>query len=611
MKNNYTHFKFLPGILICLIWLFPVLGNEIWVYDAKLEPDVQFWKSVFSLYHNNQYIIHDTENLNIIYKVVTFDSSLSDYQKEKHVEKIKDEIKDILLKLAKNPEQREDRSHLEKYILELFDHSRDPATYKQASRQLRGQQGMRDSFRQGLARSLPYLPFMKEIFKQKDLPEELAYLPHIESSFNPRARSKVGAAGMWQFMRSTGRLYMKVNRIIDERYDPFISTQGAARLLGYNYKKLGDWGLAITAYNFGLAGIKRAVRIHGPDYMKVRESFNHRRFKFASRNFYPEFLAVLEIMQNYRRYFPDVEAVELAPTVRYQLRRPVKFSQLAKLLGLKVSELKKMNQAYSSRAVKGQYTIPVGYWVNVPIESDLATLEMNIKNLTESEANKQKVEKKPQKYALSNSPPAEGVETVDKTIPDEPVFEYRKPNVTSEESSWEDYMLVWYKSFAYSSADGSDLTQQLRKDLLAKLVIRDDYISVFSNETLGHYADWLKVPLRRLQQINGLGRRKTIYQGQRMNLDFSHVTAEDFIQKRLNYHLDILNGFLEEKELVNFVEYRIHPGESVWELARSRYQVPIELIQYFNIDSDMNRIYPGDILRIPVFQTNKSAEETL
>ncbi len=611
MQIYDSKYKFLLGILICLLWFVPVMGDEIWVYDSTLEPDVQFWKSIFSLYHNNQYVIHDTENLSIIYKVVSFDSSLSDYQKEKHVEKIKDEIKEILLKLAKNPEQREDRSHLENYILEMFNNSADPATYKQASRQLRGQQGMRNSFEQGLARSIPYLPYMKEIFKQKGLPQELAYLPHIESSFNPRARSRVGATGMWQFMRSTGRLYMKVNRIIDERYDPFISTQAAARLLSYNYKKLGDWGLSITAYNFGLAGIKRAVRIYGSDYIKVRESFNHRKFKFASRNFFPEFLAVLKIMQNYKKYFPEVEAVEMASTVRYQLQRRVKFPKLAKLLGMSVSEFKRLNLAYSSRAVKGRISIPAGYWVNVPIESDLATLEMNIQNLSETEKKIQKAEKPPQKYAISNSFSSEDAKNSDKTAIPEPVFEYRKPGVTSGESSWDDYMLVWYKSFAYSSTDVADLTQQLRKDLMVKFAIHDDYIIVFSNETLGHYADWLRVSLRGLQRLNGLGRRKTIYQGQRMKLDFSRVTVEDFMQKRLNYHLDILNGFLEEKELVNFVEYRIHPGESVWELARSRYQVPMELIQYFNIDSDMNRMYPGDILRIPVFQTNKSAEETL
>jgi membrane-bound lytic murein transglycosylase D len=611
MQYYYHKNFFLLGVLICFFWLVPLFGDEIWVYDDSLEPDIRFWKSVFSQYHNNQYIIHDTENLNIIYKVVTFDSSLSDYQKEKHVEKIKDEIKEILLQLAKNPGRQEDRSHLEIYILELFNNSANPGTYKQASRQLRGQQGMRDSFEKGLARSLPYLPFMKEIFKQKGLPEELAYLPHIESSFNPRARSKVGAAGMWQFMRSTGRLYMKVNRIIDERYDPFISTQGAARLLSYNYKKLGDWGLAITAYNFGLAGIRRAVRTHGPDYMKVRESFNHRKFKFASRNFFPEFLAVLEIMQSYRRYFPEVEGIDMAPTVRYQLRRAVKFPQLAKLLEMRVSEFKKLNLAYSSRAIKGRYTIPAGYWINVPIESDLATLEMNIENLSEMETKQKNVQKPVENYAISRLPTSKTAEELSDSVNPEPVFAYRKPGVASEESALEDDMLVWYRTFAYASADGSDLTQQLRKDLIAKFAIHDDHSTVFSNETLGHYADWLRVSLRKLQQINGLGRRKTIYQGQRMRLDFSRVTPEDFLQKRLNYHLDILNGFLEQKELVNFVEYRINQGESVWELARSRYQVPLELIQYFNIDSDMNRIYPGDILRIPIFQSNKSAEETL
>ena len=85
-------------------------------------------------------------------------------------------------------------------------------------------------------------------------------MPLVESSFNVRARSRYGAVGLWQFMRSTGRRYLRIGRGIDERMDPLESTRAAARLLKENYEHFGNWPLAITAYNHGRRGILRAVR---------------------------------------------------------------------------------------------------------------------------------------------------------------------------------------------------------------------------------------------------------------------------------------------------------------------------------------------------------------
>ena len=96
-------------------------------------------------------------------------------------------------------------------------------------------------------RSGAYLKKIRQILKQKKLPTDLSYLPHVESSFNPSAYSKFGAAGMWQFVRSTGRRYMRVDYVVDERRDPILSSYAAARLLRDNYARLGTWPLALTA----------------------------------------------------------------------------------------------------------------------------------------------------------------------------------------------------------------------------------------------------------------------------------------------------------------------------------------------------------------------------
>jgi membrane-bound lytic murein transglycosylase D len=598
-----------------LIYVSSGLAQSAWQYPPSLKSDVAFWKKVFTEYHHNQYIIHDSENLGIIYKVVTFDSTSRESQRERQLEKVKKEIEHILLHLAKESrDSLQAETHLEKYILSQFGLDVHPVFLKNAAGQIRAQQGMRDQFEAGLARALAYLPFMKEIFRQAGLPEELAYLPHIESSFHPMARSKVGAAGMWQFMKSTGRLYMKVNQTLDERYDPLISTQAAARLLRYNYEQLGDWGLAITAYNFGLNGMKRAVGIHGPDYMKVRESFNHRKFKFASRNFYPEFLAVLEIMENHQTSFPEINPIVLPATIRYQLETAVKWPQLSKALGMEPAELSRINPAYSTKVTKGRDVIPAGYWVYLPAGSNLTELELDLsgKNSVASDLDR-KTDQKETGFVLADSRPVVTASVKPASSVKNPAsaLSYRKPDVISDKSNFTDQSLSWSGEWLTKVPAPSEIADKLRQDLELKLKLNNDYIQVFANETLGHLADWLKLPVSDLQNLNNLGRRKTIYQGQKLILDFRRVSREEFSTKRLNYHVEILNRFLERKEFVNCLDYQVDAGESVWEIARNRYQVPLEIIQYFNINIDINRLYPGDILRIPIFQTNKSLEETL
>ena len=95
------------------------------------------------------------------------------------------------------------------------------------------------------------------------MPAALVALPHVESSYNPIARSFVGAAGLWQFTRSTGRRFMQIDHVVDERRDPFLSSVAAASLLQYNYSILKSWPLAITGYNHGVAGMRRAVKKFG------------------------------------------------------------------------------------------------------------------------------------------------------------------------------------------------------------------------------------------------------------------------------------------------------------------------------------------------------------
>src|SRR5207302_759238 len=172
---------------------------------------------------------------------------------------------------------------------------------------LRAQRGLRERFAEGIRVSRRYLPEMERIFREEGLPVELTRLPLIESCFNLHAYSKVGAAGIWQFMPATGRHFMRVDNLVDERRDPIASTRAAAQFLDRVHDMLGSWPLAITAYNHGPDGVARAVgEVGSSDIGRIVREYQGRAFGFASRNFYAEFLAALDVERDYQTYFGDL-----------------------------------------------------------------------------------------------------------------------------------------------------------------------------------------------------------------------------------------------------------------------------------------------------------------
>jgi len=607
---------FLTSLALIFLLSHTAFSREMdWPYLNDLEEEVQFWIDVFIRYQENQYIVHDSENLSVIYRVVTFDSSVSEKNREVQLRKIKREIEQTLKNLARKKETTRSLNQWEKYLVHLWGDSAGGGIWKKAAQRVRIQQGLREQFYSGLQRSLVYLPYIRQVFRDFGLPEELAYLPHIESSFNPLARSRVGAAGMWQFMRSTARLYMKVNRIIDQRYDPIISTRAAARLLEYNFRKTGDWGLAITAYNYGLAGILRAMKHTGSNYLIVRKSFNHRRFQFASRNFYPEFLAMVEIMRNRERYFPEVQPVDFPAKISYRLKRSVTLPALARVLGVSIKELKKLNPVYTRKAWRGWTRVPAGYQINLPMGRDLAGLDnyfyplSPVEELASSNGTSTPSENSVPRVELTSKNPSLEKERI--PLASIPLIRWPKPSVV-DETNLSPSFLFQAQTFGLSQVSYTDdLVSKIESDLKKQLEVRGEYIYVFANETLGHYAEWLRIPVNRLRRINGLKRHQKIYSGQKLRLDFSRVTVETFEQRRFIYHHSAIKEFYREKQIVRLVEYKISAGESIWDLAVSRYNISPQIIQYFNMHCNLNRLYPGDIVRIPIVRTNKSTEETL
>ena len=142
----------------------------------------------------------------------------------------------------------------------------------------------------------------------------------MESSFNPEAYSKAGAAGIWQFTRSTGRRYLHVDYVVDERMDPFAATVAAAQLLEHNYQLTGTWPLALTAYNHGASSLRRASKQLGTtDIATIVRDYKGRSFGFASRNFYLSFLAALEVSSDPERYFAPYQGASPVPYLEVEL----------------------------------------------------------------------------------------------------------------------------------------------------------------------------------------------------------------------------------------------------------------------------------------------------
>ena len=354
--------------------------NKLFPIPDNLKPNVKFWINVYAKYSRNQIAIHDNLRLDIIYEVVDANDlfpnhNYSDKKLWKRIDAIKDEYRDILRKFAitqiKYPESLPEK---EQRIYKLFKNKNSSAEFSAAIKRIRGQQGLKEHFKAGISRSGKYLKYITEIYKKYKLPAELAALPHVESSFDYHAYSKMGAAGLWQFTRSTGRRYMKINYTVDERFDPEKATVASAKLLKNNYKILGTWPLAITAYNHGPNGMKRAVKKCGTkDIGVIVKKYSSRQFKFASRNFYAEFLAALHVSRNYKIYFGEIQLE--TPQKYLELKIPyfIKVSSLAKKLNLKVADIKEYNPSLRKSVITSRRRLPKGFKLRIPWRDDFDT----------------------------------------------------------------------------------------------------------------------------------------------------------------------------------------------------------------------------------------------
>jgi membrane-bound lytic murein transglycosylase D len=769
LNLKYRHYFltiFLTAILVVALSRSNVEAqSDLFPVYPIIKPNVDFWTKIYTEYPTDRGVIHDRRYLNRIYGVIKLeDPDRAGGRKinRQRIKKAKKKYKTILRKFLQG---KKPSGPLEKQVADFFGPDAKKADFRSAIYNIRCQTGQKNRFRDGIIRSGAYLEQIKKIFRDAGLPEDLCYLPHVESSFNPKAYSKFGAAGIWQFTRSTGKRYMKVGYTIDERRDPILASHAAAKLLRHNYRKLNEWPMAITAYNHGITGMLRARRSRGT-YENIFKSYRSRIFKFASRNFYSEFLAAREAAVNYRQYFGDLQLDRPTRTQEIVLAGYVSLPELAQELKVDLALLRKLNPALRHPVFRGQKYVPGGYRLKLPdrrgedwqtliaqmpqvlyrqyqkrsniykvrrgdtagkiaknhgvklrdliaannlddratiyinqniriplsdekaallaknrrrptkTKSNVATLKSDIKgkdpvglslpdsflmSATFSERSTDDNDKKnlvaiEKEKDLENAESKKLATMADKPVPNLSSMVAKMTNndvqdntdsktqpiqVTEKVIEQETILAPGHTDsneleiIAEADVQASNSEKAIREpdpfqpmDLwqlkganpalkvkpeiaVEQLVVQRvankhgkpvGAIRVEVEETLGHYAEWLRTTARQIRQLNGLPYGRTLHLNQQIKIPLHRVTKEEFEEKRFEYHQELAEDFFASYRVEKVRTYLIKRGDNIWDLSHQEFEVPLWLIKRYNAGVDFSTLMPSQKLLIPVIE---------
>jgi membrane-bound lytic murein transglycosylase D len=351
----------------------PILHNfalaaeiaDPFAHPPELEPDVRFWIRVYTEVTTDQGLLHDDWNLGLVYEVLRFDPATSPSQRERRVAEAKARYTSLLKRFAAG--ETDNLTPHEQRILHAFGSNPSPRDFRDAIDRIRFQLGQADRFHEGLIRAAAWEKQIARTLTQHGVPAEIAALPHVESSFNLAAYSKVGAAGLWQFMPGTAKRFMRVDSVVDERLDPYSATEAAANLMLYNYRLVGTWPLAVTAYNHGPGGLRRAQDELGTsDIAVIVKRYQGATFGFASRNFYVAFLAALEVDRNAEKYFGPITRLPDTDSTPVELPDYIPVDALAKAFKADLGALRVLNPALRPPIWNGSRFVPRGYGFRLP-----------------------------------------------------------------------------------------------------------------------------------------------------------------------------------------------------------------------------------------------------
>lgn len=212
-------------------------------------------------------------------------------------------------------------------------------------------QNRRSSFERLMALSEYYFPMFEEVLMKHNVPVELKYLAIVESALNPKARSRVGATGLWQFMYPTGRQYnLEINSFIDQRSDPIKSTNAAAKYLSELYTTFGNWELALASYNYGPGNVSKAIRrANGQtNYWKLRKYLPK-----ETQAYVPYFFATMYVYEYYKEHqiHPKRAAIPYIQTDTIQLKAAISLDNISKIMDISSQEVALLNPMYQREVI--------------------------------------------------------------------------------------------------------------------------------------------------------------------------------------------------------------------------------------------------------------------
>jgi membrane-bound lytic murein transglycosylase D len=493
----------------------PVVAADVAIpRPVELESDVQFWIRVYSEVTTNEGFLHDEHNLGVVYQVVHFAPKATPAKRQRQLDGLRETIEASLRRLAASTENL---SEDDQRIGALWGSEGSPARFAQAAREIRFQLGQADRFRAGLVRSGAWEGHIADTLATLGLPPEIAALPHVESSFDPTAYSKVGAAGLWQFMTSTGRRFLRIDDAVDERMDPFRATEAAAQLLDFNYRLLGTWPLALTAYNHGAAGMRRARDAMGTsDIARIVRQHKSPLFGFASRNFYVSFLAALEIDRNSEKYFGPLER---RPELRFrEVRMPayVPVAALERVLKVDRGRLEPLNPALRSTVWKGQRLVPRGYTLRLPVDAGDWSEDQLAARLggTEQFAG----QPRPRSYRVRGGDTLASIARAQGTSV-EVLAQLNRLKASARLKAGRSVLLP----------EASPMLASVGAPTAGAVAVRpaDDVYVVRSGDALTDIAARVGVPVATLVGLNQIRNPDSVYEGQRLRLSAAHAPVPD------------------------------------------------------------------------------------
>ncbi len=682
------------GIRILVLWPWVMLALALMPQaraadpqlpcPPQLKPAVDFWVRVYTRIDTNSGYLHDQYHLSVIYRTLHFDPGTPRRRRERIVERARERVAAQLRQIAADAHPL---TPGERRIEALWGARATPAVLRRAANNIRFQLGQSNRFKAGLIRSGAWQQAIARALARMGLPPELAALPLVESSYNPRAYSKDGAAGLWQFMPSTGRRFLRIGPAIDERLDPFRATVAAAQLLAYNHRILGTWPLAITAYNHGVAGVRRAVRTLGTtNIAALVRDYHTRTFAFASRNFYVSFLAALRVERHAHRYFGQIRKLPEERFRELTLPAYVAVGPLEQVLDISGGRLRELNPALRPSVWDGRLDVPKGYRLRLPEGGPLWTAALLERRLGPQQL--LAAQKRPPSYRVRRGDTLSGIAaryrlgvlalaqfndirpgallrvgerialpgavrtvlaasaghapkqpgapselpaaTRAMSAPAASVLSFNasasgpslarapatpglSPPATSVEagftlgSSAVDTIASLENAQPVSAAQAQALSPMLgpagstarSADPTDYLVARNGTIRVAAEESLGYYAEWLDVSAMDLRRINHLQFGRPVRIGQRIRLDFRHVSRRQFVRQRIAYHRALEASYFATHRIEGTRLYLVHGGDSLWTLTQRFPLLPSWLLRQYNPDTDFSDLHPGSQLVIP------------